>query len=331
MANSFSRKGSRPRLDQRRVASNIEKSAGEQLWSAQNAGDGGLSIPKLPQINVGSLVETKLKSGIQNMEANHQKAFDPSWTICKKSLPSRLHRSSDSKIPFGRIKNPGSRDRENIANLSGVTGRTDGNSIVETHHQGGQLHFVNQGKAKITPVATSTSQRSVFSIHRQIKAGRKYKIQDNQMSYEELLVLDEKMDKMSDLTSTERELHLKDFCGREINTSHRRETENNDITAYIPWFAFQKDEPKNSGIERRSLENNSENKQALNRETRARVEGRFFEALDLRFYHYYLGICPGRRSAICDEIERRIFIDNVSLSWYRDNLRLREILDSWML
>lgn len=151
------------------------------------------------------------------------------------------------------------------------------------------------------------------------------------MSYEELLVLDEKMDKMSDFTSTEKELHLKDFYGRKINPSHRRKPENNDITSYIPWFAFQKDEQNNSGIERRSLANNSENKQVLNRETRARVEGRFLEALHLHFYHYYLRVRPGRRLAICDEIERRIFIDNVSLSWYRDNLRLREILDSWML
>ena len=331
MANSFTRKGW-PRLDQRRVPSNGEKSTGEQQWAAQSAGDGGtVTIPKLPQINVCSLVETKVKSDIQKTEVNHLKAFDPSSTICKKSLPSRLQRISDSKIPFGRIKKPESRDQEKIANLSAVTGRTDDNSILETHHQYGQLHFVNQGKAKIAPVATSASQRSVFSIHWQIKAGRKYKIQDSQMSYEELLVLDEKMDKMSDLTSTEKELHLKDFYGRKINPSHRRKPENNDITSYIPWFAFQKDEQNNSGIERRSLANSSENKQVLNRETRARVEGRFLEALDLHFYHYYLRVRPGRRLAICDEIERRIFIDNVSLSWYRDNLRLREILDSWML
>ena len=66
-------------------------------------------------------------------------------------------------------------------------------------------------------------------------------------------------------------------------------------------------------------------------ETKNRVRGRFYEALDLHFYHYYRNAHPQRRMAICEEIERGIVVDSITLSWYRENLRLQDVLNTWVL
>ena len=67
-------------------------------------------------------------------------------------------------------------------------------------------------------------------------------------------------------------------------------------------------------------------RQSLKEETKVRVQGRFYEALDLHFYHCYRNTHPGRRTAICEEIERKIVIANVTLTRFREHLSLEEIL-----
>ena len=55
------------------------------------------------------------------------------------------------------------------------------------------------------------------------------------------------------------------------------------------------------------------------------MQGRFYEALDLHFYHCYRNTHPERRMAIFEEIERKIVIDDVTLSRFREHLSLEEI------
>ena len=40
---------------------------------------------------------------------------------------------------------------------------------------------------------------------------------------------------------------------------------------------------------------------------------------------------PERRMAICEEIERKIVIDDVTLTRFREHLSLEEILNTWVV
>ena len=67
-------------------------------------------------------------------------------------------------------------------------------------------------------------------------------------------------------------------------------------------------------------------RQSLKKETKVRVQGRFYEALDLHYHHCYKNTHYERRMAICEEIERKIVIDDVTLTRFREHLSLEEIL-----
>ena len=69
----------------------------------------------------------------------------------------------------------------------------------------------------------------------------------------------------------------------------------------------------------------------MKKETKARVQGRFFEALDLHFYHFYRNTHPGRRMAICEEIERSIIVQDVALTCFREHLSLQEVMNTWIV
>ena len=49
---------------------------------------------------------------------------------------------------------------------------------------------------------------------------------------------------------------------------------------------------------------------------------------DLHYYHCYRKTHPERTMAICEEIERKIVIDDVTLTRFREHLSLEEILNT---
>ena len=63
----------------------------------------------------------------------------------------------------------------------------------------------------------------------------------------------------------------------------------------------------------------------LQKQTKVCVQGRFYEALDLHFYHCYRNTHSERRMAVFKEIERKIVIDDVTLSRFREHLSLEQI------
>ena len=52
---------------------------------------------------------------------------------------------------------------------------------------------------------------------------------------------------------------------------------------------------------------------------------------DLHYYHCYRNTHPERRMAICKEIERKIVIDDVTLTRFREHSSLEEILNTWVV
>ena len=71
--------------------------------------------------------------------------------------------------------------------------------------------------------------------------------------------------------------------------------------------------------------------QSLKKETKVRVQRRFYEALDLHYYRSHRNTHPERRMAICEEIERKIVIEDVTLTRFREHLSLQEILNTWIV
>ena len=106
------------------------------------------------------------------------------------------------------------------------------------------------------------------------------------MSCEELLAMEQNIDHL--LAFTERDVKWRDIE-----------------------FYWQGKRPR----KRRSDDHNK--RLSLKTETKVRVQGRFYEALDFHFYHCYRNTHPERRMAICEEIERKIVIDDVTLSRFR--------------
>ena len=112
---------------------------------------------------------------------------------------------------------------------------------------------------------------------------------------------------------------IKDFTGKVIDPE---KTGNGDITLYLS--RFEDDGKKRSSVDH-------DKRQSLKKETKVRVQGRFYEALDLHYYHSYRNTHPERRMAICEEIERKIVIDDVTLTRFREYLNLEEILNTWVV
>ena len=92
------------------------------------------------------------------------------------------------------------------------------------------------------------------------------------------------------------------FIGK---VSNPEKTWNGDITLYVERF-------EDDGKKRRSADRDK--RLFLKKETKVRVQGRFYDALDFHFYHCYRKTHPERRMAICEEIERKIVINDVTLS-----------------
>ena len=49
------------------------------------------------------------------------------------------------------------------------------------------------------------------------------------------------------------------------------------------------------------------------------------------FFNDYRANHQERRMAICEETEKNTFSDGVSLAWFRESLRMQDVLDNWVL
>lgn len=173
---------------------------------------------------------------------------------------------------------------------------------------------------KDKPIAAKVLQRPVQLLRRRLKPCKAYQRGDGQMSYDELLSFEQNMDQLRAFTERDKMIELKDFNGEKIDP---KKTGNTDITSYIAMFEVQRkaNDKKCASTEKTSPDE----------ETNVRVRGRFYEALDHHFYHYYRNTHPERRMAICEEIERSIVVDDLALTCFREHLSLQDDMNTWML
>ena len=173
---------------------------------------------------------------------------------------------------------------------------------------------------KDKPVAAKMLRRPVQLLRRRLKPCKAYQHGDGQMSSDELLSFEQNLDQLRTFTERDKMMELRDFNGGKIDP---KKTGNSDITSYIAAFEVQR---KTNGNKCASTE-----KARPDEETDVRVRGRFYEALDHHFYHYYRNTHPERRMAICEEIERSIVVDDLALTCFREHLSLQDDMNTWML
>lgn len=190
-------------------------------------------------------------------------------------------------------------------------------------------HSVRGEMVKGTLGGENSLKKPIHLLRRRLRPGRAYQGSCSQILHDELLTFDQNMDLLRTCTERDNIVEVRDFSGKRIDVN---KTGDSDITSYIAMFE----------VERRTTESfTDDNKKLLNctakeqtsseEETNERVRGRFYEALDHHFFHYYRKTHPERRMAICEEIERTIVVNDLALSCFREHLSLQDVMNTWML
>ena len=282
------------------------------------------SLPRLPQVESRRLLAAKTSSFLPQGRKissflTDDKKLPPVRLVAREpSVRNTLKRSAESRGM--------NREQRALADSSL-------RSVDDVNLDGEQA---KSGTCKDEAFAENTGpfQRPAQLLRRRLRPSRAYMCQhsDGKISHEELLRLDQNMDQLCAFTERDKVIEVKDFNGEKIEPN---KPGNYDLTSYMGMFAVEsKADNSSSQNGECSSTVKTDHDTGLSRvseETQKRVRGRFYEALDLHFYHNYRNTQPERRMAICEEIERTIVVDNITLSWFRENLRLQDVLNIWML
>ena len=265
---------------------------------------------KLPRLESRSTLKSKTSLSFQEREETNE-SFKRYATIEKNFPPLR---QAAVKHGTGSLGCKGE-NRRGETHIHSRAHRIDGVYL--------EGDFLKHRMTKHEPIAEKVFRRPVQLLRRRLKPCKAYQCTDRQMSHDELLSFEQSMDQISAFTERDKMIELKDFNGKMIHPSKG----NSDITSYIAMFEVEGSPNKSSGANNCA----SPEKSCVDEETNARVRGRFYEALDYHFYHYYRNTHPGRRMAICEEIERNIVVDDLALTCFREHLSLQDIMNTCML
>ena len=253
----------------------------------------------------------------QRCETNHPRRIKAPLSFpAVKKLNQYFCLAFDNELP--PIPQIGKKSGISFKKVSGDQERKS-NDKLDNKQMHGSLHR-QEKEATTSTMSQKTPRNSIHLLQRRVNPGRMYQQNNDRISYEELLAFDQNIDQLH--AFTERDVkwsNMKDFSGKVIDP---KTTGNGDITLYVE--RFEEDVKKRNSVDH-------DRRLSLKKETKLRVQGRFYEALDLHFYHCYRNTHPERRMAICEEIERKIVIDDVTLTRFREHLSLEEILNTWVV
>lgn len=252
----------------------------------------------------------------QRCEANHSRRnkAPPSFPARKKSN-QYFCLAFDKELP--PIPQIGKKSGISFKKVSGDQERKSNDKLDKQMHSS---LYRQEKEATASTRSQKAPRKAIHLLQRRVNPGRMYQQNNDRISYEELLAFDQNIDQLCALTDRDvKWSNMKDFSGKVIDP---KTTGKGDITLYVE--RFEEDGNKRSSVDH-------DRRLSLRKETKVRVQGRFYEALDLHFYHCYRNTHPERRMAICEEIERKIVIDDVTLSCFREHLSLEEILNTWVV
>ena len=267
-----------------------------------------LYFPKLPNIN-GDILRSKIR-------VESTRAIGGNTAALKSGVDKLLPQLSlsapqeNARMPFKEATRVTTLKQSEKFNTSPDTRKQNGPRI--------KRRFQQAEASRDHGGVVDTVRLTGLRLRRRFNASKLYQ-RDGQPTHQEILNIDQNMDKLHTFSARDKQMELKDLNGRNVQSD---KVFKDDITSYVAMFEAH---------EKSTLSACPEETNGSQEEAKKRIQGRFFEALDLHFYHYYRNTNPDRRMAICEEIERTIVVDNVALTWYREHLRLQEILDVWML
>ena len=279
------------------------------------------SLPRLPRIESRA---SKTCLPHQEREGN-QRSSNSFITIEEKFSPLRLAATE--------LRNPFERSTE-FDRLKGNEKSSLGSGLrgVDGIYFDGDLP--KNGTFKVKPTeSTRPLRRPAHLLRRRLRPSKAYQHSEDQIPHRELLTLDQNMDQLRAFTEREKDMDVyRDFNGAKMDPN---KTGNGNITSYMAMLGVERrtdNSIRDDGKSTSTVETGHDDGLPQESEqTKLRVHGRFYEALDLHFYHYYRNAHPERRMAICEELEHSIVIENTTLSWYRETLRLQDVLNTWML
>ena len=160
-------------------------------------------------------------------------------------------------------------------------------------------------------------------------------------SDEEILCLEKQMGDLLVTTRPEKYSDLFDLSGKLMESSSVYEESKSDshvssskaISNYEEIFRRnrgQRKSHKDHFASAGSTQSGDESSE-LTPDAKRQVEERFYKALDVHVFNDYRANHQERRMAICEETEKNTFSDGVSLAWFRESLRMQDVLDNWVL
>ncbi|KAJ7377970.1 hypothetical protein OS493_025286 [Desmophyllum pertusum] len=270
-----------------------------------------LSFLRLPPIEKCSIMESKTPLSLQETEEIKSCVL----TLDEKITPLCQAAAKHGTCTFERSKDSNEVNTNEKTYIQSGAHRIGGKPRLEAHHL--PKNRMTNGK----PIADkAVFRRPVQLLRRRLKPCQKYQHSDAQLSHEELLTFEQNMDQMRAFSERDKMIELTDFNGEKID---QNKTGDSDITSYIAMFEVNNSTDDNKCASTKTT--------FPDEETNVRVRGRFYEALDLHFYHYYRNTHPERRMAICEEIERSIVVDDLALTCFREHLSLQDVMNTWML
>jgi len=280
------------------------------------------SLPSFPHVDNRRLLAAKTSSFLPE-----ERKISSFFTDDKKLPPLRLV-AKEPRNPLKRLSESRGLNGEQRALAGSGLRSVDDIYLDGDHAKNGTF------KDKASAEHTGPCRRPAPLLRRRLRPSKAYMCQhsDGQITHEELLRLDRNLDQLCAFAGRDKLLEVRDFNGAKIEP---KKTENCDIASYMGMFPVDSKVDSSSGEDGKCAStvktDHDTGPSRVSEETKKRVRGRFYEALDLHFYHNYRNSHPERRMAICEEIERTIVVDNITLAWFRENLRLQDVLNIWML
>lgn len=274
-----------------------------------------LSFLKLPRLESRSTVTSETPLSFQQTEQKHE-SFKSYARTDENFLPLRQAAAKCGTGSLERSRGFKGAIRHEETYIHSSAQRIDGVRLEGV--------FPNNGVDKGKPIAEKVFRRPVQLLRRRLRPCKAYQCSNGQMSHDELLSFEQNMDQLRAFTERDKMIELKDFNGQKFDPGR---TGNSDITSHIAMFEVE----SKANNRREAKKCASMEKTRADEETNLRVRGRFNEAVDHHFYHYYRSTHPERRMGICEEIERSIVVDDLALTSFRESLCLQDVMNTWML
>ena len=184
-----------------------------------------------------------------------------------------------------------------------------------------RLRYMLGKEATISTRPQKAPRHAIHLLQRCVNPGRMYQQNNDCISYEELLALDQNINRLR--AFTERDVKWKE---RGFYWQGNRPRKDGERWYYIVRREVWKRWKKKSSVDH-------DKRQSLKKETKVRVQGRFYEAFKILSLLSLLQEHSSwkKNDSLWRNGTKDRIIDDVTLTRFREHLSLEEILNTWVV